>query len=108
MAARTKGRRSLRCSGELTIRTVSETHQALCKELQSRDEIELDFAEASDVDLTFVQLIESARLTALRQSKKLALAAPAGGILLDVLKRGGFVGQGASNSAFWLHNSGEN
>lgn len=102
MTARAKGRKSLRCAGDLTIRTVSATHDALCREFQSRDEITLDLAQAGDIDLTFVQLVESARLTASRQSKKLSLSAPASGALLDVLERGGFIGQGSSGSTFWL------
>jgi hypothetical protein len=106
MTARAKGRRSLRCAGDLTIRTASATHEALCSEFQSRDEITLDLAQTGDVDLTFVQLVESARLTAIRQSKKLSLVATASGALLDVLERGGFVGPGTSGSAFWLR--GEN
>jgi hypothetical protein len=97
---------SLRCCGEQTIRTIRALHQSLCAEFQKHNAIVLDTAEAGDVDLAFVQLVESARLTASRKSKKFSLAAPATGILLDVLKRGGFVSS-ESNSAFWLHTSGD-
>jgi hypothetical protein len=102
MPAAKKSTGSLRCSGELTIRTIRAIHQSLCAELQKHNAVVLDTADASDADLVFVQLVESARLTASRQSKKLTMAAPATGALLDVLKRGGFAGD-KSSSMFWLH-----
>jgi hypothetical protein len=106
MPAGKKNTESLRCSGELTIRTISTIHQSLCAEFQKHNAIVVDTANAGDVDLAFVQLIESARLAANRQSKKLSLAAPATGALLDVVKRGGFAGN-ESGSMFWLHSVGE-
>ncbi len=105
MAGKKSNRASLRCSGDLTIRTVRATHEAFCAEFKARDEVILDITKESDIDLTFVQLIEAARLTAARQSKKLSLARPATGVLLDVLKRGGFV-ETATDAAFWLHSDG--
>lgn len=97
---------SLRCFGDLAIQNIGAIHQSLCAEFQKHNTVVLEIADANDIDLTFVQLVEAARLTASRKSKKFTLAAPATDVLLDVLTRGGFIDNKPS-SEFWLHSSGE-
>jgi anti-anti-sigma regulatory factor len=86
--------------GELTVRTISDTHQKLTSELRNTDSLLIDVREVDDVDLTFVQLIESARRSASKDGKRLAMAAPFPPALRDLLERGGFLGAGDSAS-FW-------
>jgi hypothetical protein len=63
----------------------------------------LDFDDAAEVDLTLVQLIESARISVAREGKTLRLSAPASGALLAALERGGFVGEPTDpRTQFWL------
>ncbi|WFS03605.1 hypothetical protein [Rhizobium tumorigenes] len=58
----------------------------------------------AEADLSFVQLIESARMDARAAGKRMRLASPATGSVLKVLKRGGFTdAQSAEDAQFWLH-----
>lgn len=64
----------------------------------------IDFAGEPEVDLSFIQLVESARLYAGAHGKALTLAQPASGSLLDVLERAGFIETASHEDAlFWLH-----
>jgi|WetSurMetagenome_2_1015567.scaffolds.fasta_scaffold452803_2 hypothetical protein len=95
-------------SGEMTIRTIEIAYRSLSDKLQSGDGIIIDVTDVGDADLTFIQLIESARRTAAAQTKTLALAAPASGGLRSLLERGGFLPKSNGEAAaFWLHNGGD-
>jgi ABC-type transporter Mla MlaB component len=91
---------TLRLMGELTVRTISDTHQKLTSGLQSTDALLIDVREATDVDLTFVQLIEAARRSASKDGKRLTMATPFPPALRDLLERGGFLSAGDS-APFW-------
>lgn len=93
-------------TGELTIRTAGETHAALTAALQDHEAVSAHIDAGASVDLTFIQLIESARRTAAETGRGFTLAAPAEGALLETLRRGGFVGSDGQR-VFWLHTSGE-
>jgi ABC-type transporter Mla MlaB component len=108
MPAASQNGTRLSFSGEMTIRTIEAAHRSLCDKLQSSDGIIIDVTEVGDADLTFIQLIESARRTAAAQAKTLALTAPASGGLRSLLDRGGFLPKGDGEAAaFWLHNGGD-
>jgi hypothetical protein len=56
------------------------------------------------VDISFIQMIEAARIHAGTAGKSIALAQPATGALLETLRRGGFLeGMSADDAKFWLH-----
>ncbi|MDB5430372.1 MAG: sulfate transporter/antisigma-factor antagonist [Caulobacter sp.] len=93
-------------SGELTIRTVTDAHAQLRDALDAHPAVTARIDAGSAVDLSFVQLIESARRTASETGRVFALAAPATDGLLETLHRGGFA-QTADQRAFWLHQSGD-
>jgi len=61
--------------GQCDIRTVRENHAALLAAFRSREEIEIDAAGAEQVDVTVVQLLASATLTAAASNKRLRLVA---------------------------------
>lgn len=63
-----------------------------------------DVAEDAVIDLTFIQLLESARRTARETGVAFGLAAPATGALRETLERGGFL-VAADDQDFWLMNS---
>lgn len=64
----------------------------------------IDLGCEPEVDLSFIQLVESARLYAAAHGKALTLAQPASGSLLDVLERAGFIETASHEDAlFWLH-----
>lgn len=95
---------SLTLSGSLNIRSAPETHQSIMAALSGAKGLVVDLGAASDVDLSFVQLLQAARLYAKAHAKEVALAKPAAGPLLEVLRRGGFLETASNEDAkFWLH-----
>jgi hypothetical protein len=93
-------------SGDLTIRGITGAYETLSLALGSGSEVLASVPEDSMVDLTFVQLVESARRSARDNGHGFALTAPASGVLLETLRRGGFLA-GADNREFWLMGSGD-
>ncbi len=66
--------------------------------------LDIDLAEVATADLSFVQLLESGRVSARTREGRFALAAPAAGAVRQVLERGGFLGaDDAERVAFWTH-----
>lgn len=64
----------------------------------------LDLSGVTSADLSFVQLIESARASCARQGAAARLAGPADGALRDVLERGGFLDPADGERVqFWTH-----
>lgn len=90
--------------GELTIKTVAVAHQRLIEALGASPDVKADVAEDAIVDLTFVQLVESARRTAREAGCAFALSAPAAGQLRETLERGGFLAA-PDDQEFWLMKS---
>jgi hypothetical protein len=93
--------KSLDYGGDLTIRAVSDSREALLSALADSPAVTVSVAEDATVDLTFVQLIEAGRRTALEDGRTLTLARPAAGSLHEVLRRGGFL-ETARRREFWL------
>ncbi len=94
--------RQVSLSGDLTLRGVGEAHATLSAALAKHPSVVLAIDPASPVDLTFVQLLYSARKSAAEAGGDISLAAPASEGLLEVLRRGGFLAGEAARS-FWLH-----
>jgi ABC-type transporter Mla MlaB component len=91
-------------SGPATIRQVTDAWTRLRTAVAAGGDVALDLSQVSAADLSFVQLIESARLSAERLSGSVTLAQPAAGALRDVLERGGFLdGACAARTQFWTH-----
>jgi hypothetical protein len=90
--------------GELGIRHVAELRERLLAAFGDSSSIVVKVDPDSRPDLSFVQLVESARVQARLEGKAFALASPAEGGLLSVLNRGGFLeAAGAPDLDFWLH-----
>jgi anti-anti-sigma regulatory factor len=87
----------------MTISNIEPAYAELCAAFQQEGPILLDMAEVADADLTFVQLIESARLSAAKAQRRLVLSAPTHTVR-EILERGGFLDDGGpgDRSAFWL------
>ncbi|MBI1199721.1 MAG: STAS domain-containing protein [Phenylobacterium sp.] len=101
------GSHEVELSGDLTIRSIAEVHAALSGALEAHDAVVAQIDAGAEVDLTFAQLLVSARCTALAAGKTLALAQPAAGQLLEILNRGGFLADANSESrGFWLAQPG--
>lgn len=90
--------------GELTIKTIADAHARLTEAFGAAGAVEAHVAEDAAVDLTFVQLIESARRTARDTGVAFGLARPAAGQLRETLQRGGFLAA-SEDQEFWLMKS---
>jgi ABC-type transporter Mla MlaB component len=92
--------------GELTIRTIEALQTTLRDLVAEHACATIDASGATQVDVSFVQLVLAARRSAAAAGKTIALAAPASGALRDALVRGGFVspvaGQNRPSDAWWL------
>ncbi|MDE1996156.1 MAG: hypothetical protein KGI75_26895 [Rhizobiaceae bacterium] len=88
----------------LNIRSISDIHQSMTLKLQDSKTLVLEVAADAEADLSFVQLVESARIEAKAAGKTLHLSSPASGSVLKVLQRGGFIDAfTAEDAQFWLH-----
>lgn len=92
-------------SGNLTVRRATEIQSLLLSEIRERRNINLDCTQASDVDLTFVQLLLAARKSADDSGVRLSLTHLDGGVLQTALRRAGVLGPSAQTSesdrVFW-------
>lgn len=108
MASRRSKTSSIELSGELTIRSINDIRIRMIDALDGHAQVTAKVADDAVVDLTFVQLMESARRSAREGGKDLRLAAPASGLLLETLQRGGFLaGDDTARRDFWLMESGD-
>lgn len=89
-------------TGSAGIEDVQDLRTRLIAALKSSDAVSINLSGIGDTDISFLQLVESARLSAAEMGKALSLAYPANDALRHDLQRGGFVARPADR-AFWLH-----
>jgi len=77
-------------SGAIDVRSIEEACEKI-KQASGPAGLEVDLSGVTDIDLTFVQLIESARRGAADSGTSIRLSAPASGFVLETLQRGGFL-----------------
>ncbi|QRM53177.1 hypothetical protein [Sinorhizobium sp. BG8] len=95
---------SFKLPATLTIRSILDVKANILSQIDENNAISLEFEDDTQVDLSFVQLLEAARTYSQLRGKTLNLAKPASGSLLDVLRRGGFLDSISPDaSKFWLH-----
>jgi anti-anti-sigma regulatory factor len=91
----------------LTIREADRIQSQLLQAIREQDQISVDCSAATEVDLSFVQLILAARKSAAALGKTLTVIPPTSGVLREVLWRGGIVasasGQLPSEQSFWCN-----
>lgn len=92
---------TLRLSGPLTIRRADEIAETLLGAMDACEALMLDLPEDGAFDLSFVHIVEAARVHARAQGKAIALASPATGPLLQILNDAGFL-SAPTTSTFWL------
>ena len=86
--------------GVLTVRTAATVRSALIEALTEHQAVEVDCSAAETIDLSLIQILLAARLSARQQGKQLTLAAPAAGVLRAVLERGGLLPPSGADP-FW-------
>jgi len=95
---------SISLPNALNIRNISEIYQSMTLKFRDSKMVVLEVADDAEADLSFVQLVESARVEAKASGKTLRLSSPASGSVLKVLQRGGFIDAfTAEDAQFWLH-----
>jgi STAS domain len=88
----------------LTMRNISSVRDDLLQAIQEQDNVIVQLPADAQADLSFLQLMESARIYAGTAGKRLGLERPVEGRLLDLLKRAGFAeDMSAGDAGFWLH-----
>jgi hypothetical protein len=88
----------------LTVRAINAVQQEMLQFIAEKSAMTLQLDGDYQVDISFIQLVEAARIYAGSVGKPIALSAPASGSLLDTLERAGFLeGMNADDAKFWLH-----
>ena len=87
------------------MRNIGEVYAHLVEVMRAHRHVRIDCTAATDLDLSFIQLILAARRSAAAVGKTLSLAYPANGALLVRLMQAGLVGPqvSAADQAFWLN-----
>jgi hypothetical protein len=65
-------------------------------------DVAIDCSVASEIDLTFIQLLIAARVSTQARGQRISLMPCPDGVLLDVLTRGGFRLMPESDGGFWF------
>jgi MFS superfamily sulfate permease-like transporter len=86
------------------IRNIKDIHAELLNHVGSSTRIEIDLDACEDVDVSMIQLVESARKSAAASGKSIALTKPANDAVKATLRRAGLLDVLAQEDAqFWLH-----
>jgi anti-anti-sigma regulatory factor len=93
-------------SGSIDVKSVQNSFQrledAFAGALGTGLSLAIDLSEVVDADVTFVQLMESARRTAAQTGIAIRLCAPAQDAVLQTLQRGGFLTEPPdARTLFW-------
>jgi anti-anti-sigma regulatory factor len=91
------------------LREAEGVRSSLLNALKGGNAVEVDCTDATEIDVSFPQLLISACRMAADLGKTLVLSAPASGVLRDTLLRGGFLSQGndgmTPDRIFWSKGS---
>ncbi|MGK6314365.1 STAS domain-containing protein [Neorhizobium sp. DT-125] len=97
----------LKLPQNLTVRSIVTVQQEMLQFIDKNTSATIALADDCQVDISFIQLMEAARVHVGTAGKHIALAEPAGGAVLDALQRGGFLeGMSEEDAKFWLHQGG--
>lgn len=97
-------------TGALTIRNAEHLHARLLQAVRDQRNVILDCSKASEIDLSFIQLLLSARKSAAAAGKTLSIVHPPAELLADTLRRAG-IADSAETSApdqLFRRNQGSN
>lgn len=95
---------SVEVAPSITVRSSAVFRQSLLEALEADDQIELDLADVTDVDLSFAQMLYAAREQARRSGKSVRLRAAAPAPVVALLDRAGFLADPTPEDLeFWFH-----
>lgn len=78
-------------AGSLTIESADQVKAALLGAIESAPDVEINFGDVTDIDLSCLQLLCSAHRTSVAMEKNLTIASTVDGALQDAASRGGFI-----------------
>ena len=94
----------LRLPENLTVRAILPVREEMLEFIDSHAAATIELADDVQVDISFIQMVEAARVYAGTAGKPITLAQPASGALLETLRRSGFLeGMSDDDAKFWLH-----
>ncbi len=94
----------IRLHPNLSVSDIRTSYSTIVEYIEKFSSIQLDIPTDAIVDLSFLQVIEAARLRANEQGKTLSLLEPASGELRRTLDRSGLMTAAAiADRSFWLH-----
>jgi hypothetical protein len=88
-------------SGDAGIRNAAEVVSGLRQALESHTSIGVDTQALTTADITTVQTLIAARISAEAQGKSLSMASPIGEPLSTVLRHAGFLSPSQPHRDFW-------
>ena len=86
-----KGKSYVKLEGELTVSRAEDFKDALVKSLDKADEVEINLDDVTGIDLSCLQLMCSAHLTAFNKGKTLAIKDPSSSVFMEARKTAGFI-----------------
>lgn len=87
-----------------TIRTAEQLQSTLADAFQQDGAVTIDASELQEIDLSFVQVIEAARKTAIYEGKPIYFVTPANDAVRSLLSRSGTLTDAMPEDLdFWLH-----
>ena len=101
---------ALDLNGPRTIRYADQTRSLLLEALCAHSAISLDCSAVTEADLSFVQLLISAQVSAQLSGKTLTLIHPPSGAFLQTLSKAGFATSPdplTGNETYWIRKEGE-
>jgi hypothetical protein len=94
----------LRLPENLTVRAIVPMREDILKFIDAHEAAKIELSDEVQVDISFIQMVEAARVYAGTAGKVITLAQPASGVLLETLRRSGFLeGMSDDDAKFWLH-----
>lgn len=92
--------------GSLTLRDAKQMQGLLLEAISASREVQIDVRDVSEIDVSIIQLIISARKSAEQRGRKLVLVTGPDGAFRAVLARAGFLGDGGArrhaDEEFWI------
>jgi ABC-type transporter Mla MlaB component len=96
--------RVIEMPSSVTVRSVAALRATFVEAFDTPGDVDLDCAAITEVDLSFVQLLESARRHCADAGRALRLTQPAQGAVAALLERAGFATDPDPASLdFWFH-----
>jgi anti-anti-sigma regulatory factor len=73
----------IRCEGHLTLAAAPKIREELLAAIATNDKVVADVSQATDADLTFIQILIAAKRTASARGKTFLISAPENGVVMQ-------------------------